>query len=73
MKNIIIKYINAVLLELEYPNDKLNVQKTKNPLHGDYSCNVAMVLAKQLKTNPTDIAQKIITRLNKLYPVHHIL
>jgi len=68
MKNIIIKYINTVLLELEYPNDKLNVQKTKNPLHGDYSCNIAMILAKQLNTNPTDIAQKIITKLKELYP-----
>ena len=50
MKNIIIKYITDVPLELNYPSDKLNVQKTKNPIHGDYSCNIAMLLAKQLKS-----------------------
>ena len=68
MKNIIIENITSVLLKLNYPIDKLNIQKTKNPLHGDYSCNIAMILAKQLKINPADIAKKIINNLEKLYP-----
>jgi len=68
MKNIIIKHITTVLLEFDYPSDKLNVQKTKNPIHGDYSCNIAMLLAKQLKSNPIEIAEEIIKKLKKLYP-----
>ncbi|MBN1591757.1 MAG: arginine--tRNA ligase [Candidatus Coatesbacteria bacterium] len=31
---------------------------------GDYSCNIAMVLAKQLKTNPRKAAEAIVTKLS---------
>ena len=68
MKNIIIKNIKSALLELSYPNENLNVQKTKNPTHGDYSSNIAMVLAKQLKSNPLDIARIIVAKIEELFP-----
>lgn len=32
---------------------------------GDYSTNVAMALAKNLKTNPKELAEKIVNELNK--------
>jgi len=60
MKNNIIKNITNALLELNYPINKLNVQKTKNPNHGDYSSNIAMILAKELEEAPIDIAENII-------------
>ena len=68
MKKNIIENINTVLLELSYPNDKLNVQRTKNPIHGDYSCNIAMILCKELGESPQSIAEKIITQIKKKYP-----
>ena len=68
MKKYIIENINAVLLELDYPADKLNVQKTKNPIHGDYSCNIAMILCKQLGEPPEAIAKRIITKIEEKYP-----
>jgi len=68
MKKYIIENINTVLLELDYPVDKLNVQKTKNPIHGDYSCNIAMILCKQLGEPPQNIAKKIITKIEEKYP-----
>ena len=58
MKNIIINNINTVLIDLGYSNDKLNVQKTKNSMHGDYSTNIAMILAQHLKTSPSEIAEE---------------
>ena len=69
MKKNITKYIKTVLLELKYPEDKLNVQKTKNPEHGDYTTNIAMVLSKELKNNPIDIAEEIINKIKQLYPL----
>ena len=68
MKKYIIENINAVLLELDYPANKLNVQKTKNPIHGDYSCNIAMILCKQLGEPPEAIAKRIITKIEEKYP-----
>lgn len=35
------------------------IEIPKNPTHGDYATNVAMLLAKKLKDNPMNIAQKL--------------
>lgn len=43
------------------PSIKLDVPK--NPDHGDFSCNIAMLLAKPLKKAPRDIAQILIDRI----------
>ena len=68
MKKNIIENISVILEELDYPVDKLNVQKTKNPIHGDYSCNIAMILCKDIGESPQNIAKKIITGIKKKYP-----
>ena len=68
MKKNIIENINTVLSELNYPSDKLNVQKTKNPIHGDYSCNIAMILCEELGEPPQNIAEKIIVKGLLRYP-----
>jgi arginyl-tRNA synthetase len=39
---------------------EIHIERPKNPEHGDLSSNVAMQLAKQLKRNPREIAQKFI-------------
>ena len=41
---------------LEHPEDWAN---------GDYSCNVAMILSKKLKTNPKDFSEKLANEINK--------
>jgi len=46
----------ALTLELERP---------KNPTHGDFSSNVAMQLARPLKRNPRELAQLILIELPK--------
>tara|TARA_Y100000814_G_scaffold221720_1_gene165921 strand:+ start:2673 stop:4301 length:1629 start_codon:yes stop_codon:yes gene_type:complete len=68
MKKNIIENISVILEELDYPADKLNVQKTKNPIHGDYSCNIAMILCKDIGEPPQNIAKKIIAGIKKKYP-----
>ncbi len=39
------------------------VEQTRDPSHGDYACNIALVLAKPLGRNPREIAEIIQARL----------
>ncbi|WP_324828235.1 arginine--tRNA ligase [Qipengyuania zhejiangensis] len=65
--------IDAVLnaLELEgvlpagTPRDNVAVEPPRDPAHGDLSTNAAMVLAKQAKTNPRALAEKIVDHLKR--------
>ncbi len=39
------------------------VERTRSKTHGDYACNVAMLLAKQLGRNPRELAQALAASL----------
>ncbi|MBC8519391.1 MAG: arginine--tRNA ligase [Gammaproteobacteria bacterium] len=39
------------------------IERTRDQSHGDFATNMAMVLAKQAKTNPRELAQKIVGAL----------
>lgn len=41
----------------------INIERTRDKKHGDYASNVALTLAKPLKSSPRDIAEKIIAEL----------
>lgn len=43
----------------------VNLQHPANAEHGDYSSNIALVQAKQLKKSPMELAQKIVDSLPK--------
>ncbi len=50
----------------ELPSDLdpvLTVEHTRDPAHGDYACNIAMVLARPLKRKPRELAELIVRRL----------
>ncbi len=36
------------------------LERPRDPSHGDIACNIAMQLAKQLKMNPRELAQKVV-------------
>ncbi len=40
------------------------VVAASNPQHGDYQCNQALALARQLKSRPRDIAAKVLKQLD---------
>ncbi|MBI90235.1 MAG: arginine--tRNA ligase [Candidatus Marinimicrobia bacterium] len=71
MKKIVIHNVVAALSKLEYPQDKLIIQKTKSLIHGDYSTNIAMVLTNDLKEAPDKIAKRIITKIHELFPENY--
>lgn len=56
----------------ELPNEKLSVEITPSTqdTFGHYQCNSAMKLAKELKSNPRQIAQKIVASCME-DPGHH--
>lgn len=39
---------------------EIHLERPKLPVHGDYACNIAMQLAKQLKKNPRQLASEIL-------------
>lgn len=42
---------------------RIELTRTKQTIHGDYSCNLAMQLAKPLHKNPREVAQALIAAL----------
>ncbi|BBC74160.1 arginine--tRNA ligase [Altererythrobacter sp. B11] len=63
--------IDAILSALEKeavlpphtPRDNVSVEPPRDPSHGDLATNAAMVLAKQAKTNPRALAERIVEHL----------
>ena len=47
---------------------KINLEHPEELSHGDYSCNIAMVLAKQVAQNPRELAEKIVAEINERKP-----
>ena len=47
---------------------KINLEHPEEFSHGDYSCNIAMVLAKQASQNPRELAEKIVAEILKNKP-----
>jgi arginyl-tRNA synthetase len=65
MKEKLQKLIEEILKTLEITEVNFSIEHPTDFKNGDYSTNVAMVCAKQLKTNPRDLAEKIKIELEK--------
>jgi arginyl-tRNA synthetase len=66
MKATLQQIVSDHLRELEInPPETIVVDHPKVKEHGDFSTNVAMVLAKVLKTKPQDLAQRLASSLSK--------
>ncbi len=63
MKNLIIESVCNVLEYLNYPKLDFQVENTKEKRFGDFSCNVSLILSKQLKKNPKEIAEIILSEI----------
>ena len=42
---------------------RINIEHTRDPAHGDFASNLAMMLAKPAKSSPRDLAEKIVAAL----------
>ncbi len=65
MKEIVEKLVCAAMAELPDVGDLVSiapdVERTRDPRHGDFSTNIAMRLAKTMKRKPRDLAAEIIS------------
>ena len=52
-------------LKLPIIEEEIKIEHPADAAFGDYSTNVAMVLAKQIKTNPKELAQQITTSIDR--------
>jgi len=50
-----------ILPEIDLP--EIQIERTKDKAHGDFACNIAMMLAKSAKMNPRQIASTIVDNL----------
>ncbi|MDX1443503.1 MAG: arginine--tRNA ligase [Gammaproteobacteria bacterium] len=65
MKDQIISLLDQALGKAEIPADakanaRIQVERTRDRAHGDYACNLAMMLAKPARMKPRDIAEKLV-------------
>lgn len=60
MKQQVKILLERTLKELNYKIDEVIVDYPKNDAFGDYTTNVAMILAKEAKKNPLEIAEEIL-------------
>ena len=62
--SLVSKAIDSLCKAGELPADlagsKVQIDRTRDPRHGDFACNVAMSMAKQARRNPREIAQALI-------------
>ena len=65
MKDQIRNLIKDALKNLNIEDVDFVVEHPEDLKNGDYSTNVAMVCAKSLKTNPKELAEKIVTTLRQ--------
>lgn len=63
MKEVITQAITDSLLELGLPPVDFVVEHPADIEHGDYACNVALVLSKQVGQSPRQIAEALISVL----------
>ena len=53
--------LNGVLAQEIIPN--ITIDRTRDPLHGDFASNLALMLAKPANTNPRQLAEKLMAAL----------
>ena len=66
MRNKVLEKLQGTLIDLNFPTDTVIIQNSKKPDHGDFSSNIAMILAGKLKRPPQKIADEIIQNLLEL-------
>lgn len=65
MKKQLEKSISQALKKLSVAHSVFSLEHPDELNHGDYSTNVALVYAKDLKTSPRQLAEKILVELQK--------
>ena len=63
LKTHLSEALTEVLFSLDLPKKSIIIEPPKKGEFGDFSCNIALILAKEIKKNPIQIAQTITDNL----------
>lgn len=66
LKQIVEQSLNQLIEQNQLPEfalPEIQIERTKDKAHGDFACNIAMVLAKPAKMNPRQIATLLVEHL----------
>lgn len=63
MKNRIHELFAGVIKKLGVDDAEIQIEFPEQPVHGEFTTNIAMLLSKRLKAPPREIAQKIIDHI----------
>ena len=66
IEELVHQAINYLKRDGVLPRDlepRFNIDRPRDPDHGDYACNAALVLAKQVRRNPLELAELIEQKL----------
>jgi arginyl-tRNA synthetase len=64
LKAHLFEALSEALSECDFPQKTINIERPKNPDFGDYSCNIPLVLAKEVGQNPIHLAEIIKEKLH---------
>lgn len=65
LEDILEASVREALKETAAAVPPIELERTREKIHGDFSCNVSMRLAKDLKKSPVQIAQTIVEIINQ--------
>lgn len=63
VRGVLQERFQAALSRIGVTDRRVAFEYPRDPRHGDYSTNIAMVLANEQKKNPRDLAQEIVAAL----------
>ena len=65
MKEKLITLLKNQLQNIGVNKENITIEIPKNKENGDYSSNIALQIAKELHTNPMDVAEKLIANISE--------
>ena len=76
IKSLFFQVISKIASEQnihEIPTEnEINIDRCRDPNHGDFSTNIAMKIAKKFKMKPLDLAEKISANIEKIAGIAEI-
>lgn len=66
-KVILKQKLNKICESQGWTTPNFVIETPKNPEHGDFSTNMAMMLTRELRKNPREIAQAIVDNIERSY------
>lgn len=69
IKETIVSLVKEALIDLGFKAEEIPAFLVEHPdelSHGDYSTNVALILARKIKQNPVEFAKKLVEKLDVL-------